>query len=239
MHEKLYGRMLRLYPAVWREEFGVEMAAVFADALRAAQRRGIASVLRLWWRELASLPANVLSTISKNDGGRSNPIVAAALLLLVGSIVSHLVANAGLFHVTSLVMLAAGLAASGFIFGTGRRIAAIALVALTLGSSLAADRIALRLATPDVTSVVTIPGVQLDSSRVTSARDYHALMERVQASTAPRVHTATYTINDDVYVRVVRSGGVDGAYGLLTMLMLAATAWSGWRTSRGPQLTVS
>lgn len=236
MHEKVYARMLRLYPADWREEFGVEMAAVFADALHAAQRRGAMAVARLWWREIVTLPANMISTISKHDGGRPNPIVAGALLLLVGSTVSHLVANRGLFHATSLVMLAMGLAAAGFIYGTGHRIAAAVLIALTLGTALAADRLALRIATPGVTSTLTIPGVRLDASRVTSANAYHALIEQAKASTSPRVHTATHTINGSVYVRVVRSGGVDGAYGLLTMLVLGATAWSGWRASRGPQL---
>ena len=236
MHEKVYARMLSLYPADWREEFGVEMKAVFADALQVAQRRGALAVARLWWREIAGLPSNVISTISKNGGGRPNPIVATALLLVVGAMVSRLVANEGLFNVTSLVMLAAGLAASGFIYGTGHRIAAVVLVALSLGTALAADRVALRIATPGITSTLTIPGVRLDSSRVTSANAYHALIEQAKASTSPRVHTATYTVNGHVYVRVVRSGGVDGAYWLLTMLVLAATTWTGWRTSRGPQL---
>lgn len=234
MHEKLYARILRLYPAAWRDEFGAEMTTVFADALHAAQRRGAISVVRLWWREIVSIPANALP---KNDGGRPNPILAAAMLLVVGSITSHLVANAGLFHVTSLVMLAAGLAAAGFIFGTGHRVAGIALVALTLALTVGADRLALRVATPGVTSTLTIPGVRLDSSRVTSARAYHALMESVQASTSPRIRTATSTVNQDVYVRVVRSGGVDGAYGLLTMLLLAATTWTGRRLSRQFPLT--
>jgi hypothetical protein len=236
MHEKLYGKMLRLYPAGWREEFGVEMTAVFADALHAAQRRGALAVVRLWWREVVTLPANLFSTISKHDGGRPNPIVASALLLVVGSLVSRLVANDGLFHVTSLVMLALGLAAAGFIYGTGRRIAAVALVALTLGSALAADRLALRIAAPGITTTVTIPGVRLDSSRVTSANAYHALIEQARASTSPRVRTATFTQNGVVYVRVVRSGGVDGAYALLAMLLVAGMAWTGWRASRGPQL---
>lgn len=239
MHEKVYARMLRLYPAGWREEFGVEMTAVFADALHAAQRRGALAVLRLWWREIASLPANVMSTISKNGGGRPNPIVAAALLLAVGSIVSHLVANAGLFHATSLVMLAAGLAASGFLFGTGRRIAAVLLLALTLGTSLAADRLAIRLAPSGVTSSLTIPGVRLDVTRVEAMPAYRVLIDRARASTSPRVRTSTFAREGSLYLTVVRSGGVDGAYGLLTMLLLAGTAWSGWRSSRGPQFIAS
>lgn len=236
MHEKVYARMLRLYPAGWRNEFGVEMEAVFADALQAAQRRGALAVVRLWWREIVSLPANVISTISRNGGGRPNPIVATALLLVVGSMVSRLVANEGLFNLTSLVMLVAGLTASGFIYGTGRRIAAVVLVALTLGTALAADRVALRIATPGITSTLTIPGVRLDSSRVTSANAYHSLIEQAKASTSPRVRTATHSVNGHAYVRVVRSGGVDGAYWLLTMLVLAATAWTGHRASRGPRL---
>ena len=236
MHEKVYARMLRLYPAGWREEFGVEMTAVFADALHAAQRRGGLAVARLWWREIASLPANVISTISKNDGGRPNPIVATALLLVAGALASHLVANAGLFHVTSLMMLATGIAASGFVFGAGRRIAAVLLLALTLATSLAADRLAIRVAPNGMTSSLTIPGVRLDVTRVDSMPAYRALIDRARTSTSPRVRTSTFAREGSLYLTVVRSGGVDGAYALLTMLVLAGTAWSGWRTSRGPQL---
>lgn len=237
MHEKVYATMLRLYPRDWRREFGVEMAAVFADALHAARRRGALAVFRLWWRELASLPSNVLGTISKHDGGRPNPIVAASLMILIASVVSHLVANAGLFHATSLTMLFAGLAASGFIFGAGRRGAAILLVVLTLGASLAADAIAMRFASSGVTSTLTIPGVRLDLTRVESLPVYGTLIERAAAAGSPRIRTTTFERDGALYLTVVRSGGVDGAYALLTMLLLAGTAWSGWRMSRGPQLT--
>jgi hypothetical protein len=236
MHEKVYARMLRLYPRDWRREFGVEMALVFADALHAARRRGALAVARLWWREVVTLPANVMSTISKNDGCRPNPILAAAILVIISSVASHVVANAGLFHATSLVMLAAGLAASGFIFGAGRRIGALLLVVLTIGASLAADAIAMRFASSGVTSTLTIPGVRLDVSRVESLPAYGTLIERAKAAGSPRIRTTTFARDGSLYLTVVRSGGVDGAYALLTMLVLAGTAWSGRRLSRGPQL---
>jgi len=218
MHEKFYARLLRLYPAAWREEFGVEMREVFADALHAAQRRGGFAVLRLWWREIVSVPTRGF-----------HPIVAAAMLLIVGWVASDLVANAGLFHTTSLVMLAIGIVLSGFVFGIGYRTAAMTLITIAIAASFGADRLALRFATPGVTSTLTIPGVRVDVSRVDSPSTYQMLIDRAKLSTAPRVRTTTFARDGSLYLTVVRSGGVDGAYALLTMLILAGTATAGRR----------
>ncbi len=57
---RIYGSLLRLYPAEFRREFGEEMECVFAEALTNAVRLGICEIIRLCVREFVNLPASTL-----------------------------------------------------------------------------------------------------------------------------------------------------------------------------------
>lgn len=58
---RIYGLLVRLYPRPFRQEFGEEMRAVFADAAADAAGRGIGALLALCLRELRDWPRAVLS----------------------------------------------------------------------------------------------------------------------------------------------------------------------------------
>lgn len=55
-----YEKLLNLYPADFRAEFGEEMADVFASALQEVSRRGLHSILAVCLRELVDFPKNLL-----------------------------------------------------------------------------------------------------------------------------------------------------------------------------------
>jgi hypothetical protein len=205
MHRKLYETLLRLYPAAMREEFGAEMKAVFDDALGDARKRGWRGVLRLWLREVATAPLH--------------PLLAVVLLLATGWAASHLVAYEGLFHAASLALLGGGIAAAGFLFGSGRGLVAALVLVAAFGTAYAGDRLALRIAAP---GSLTIPGVRLDV-----VRDDGPMPQRTKA----RMHTETFERDGAPYLTVVHAGGVDGAYALLAMVMLATTAMAGRRAA--------
>ncbi len=57
---RLYAGLLRLYPGAFRAEFGEEMLAVFADAVREAAACGGMSLAGVCLRELSDWPVNVL-----------------------------------------------------------------------------------------------------------------------------------------------------------------------------------
>jgi hypothetical protein len=59
--ERLYGALLRLYPARFRAEFGAEMREVFAEQVRQAGRQGILVVLAVSLREIGDYPINLIS----------------------------------------------------------------------------------------------------------------------------------------------------------------------------------
>jgi hypothetical protein len=55
-HERIYGRLLRLYPRAFRAEYGAEMARLFGDQLRDAQSSGQPRALAsLWLRSIVDL----------------------------------------------------------------------------------------------------------------------------------------------------------------------------------------
>jgi hypothetical protein len=55
-HERIYGRLLRLYPRAFRAEYGAEMARLFGDQLRDAQSSGEPRALvSLWLRSIVDL----------------------------------------------------------------------------------------------------------------------------------------------------------------------------------------
>ena len=57
---KAYGRVVRLYPKRFREEFGEEMKQVFADAVAEAVERGRLPLIVVCLRELRDLPVIAL-----------------------------------------------------------------------------------------------------------------------------------------------------------------------------------
>jgi hypothetical protein len=59
--QRLYTLLLHLYPANFRHEFSGEMAQVFQDASRQAQRIGLRCLLTFLLKELFDLPGSLLS----------------------------------------------------------------------------------------------------------------------------------------------------------------------------------
>ena len=57
---KVYSALLHLYPTAFREEFGAEMLAVFAEAQASSAAQGWLKSLRLFVHELIDLPASLL-----------------------------------------------------------------------------------------------------------------------------------------------------------------------------------
>ncbi len=57
---RVYRSLLRLYPAAFRAEFGDEMAAVFATAVREAAAEGPTAVAAVCLKETADFPANLV-----------------------------------------------------------------------------------------------------------------------------------------------------------------------------------
>lgn len=68
-----YALLLRLYPRRFREQFGEEMAAVFAGTLEDAARRGALPLLRVWLREMLAAPANLLRAHLRSGEPESAP----------------------------------------------------------------------------------------------------------------------------------------------------------------------
>jgi hypothetical protein len=66
----LYRRLLRLYPARLRSEFGDEMEAVFSQGLAEAGDRGRAALLQFLWLELSDLPPSLVREhLAEKHGG--------------------------------------------------------------------------------------------------------------------------------------------------------------------------
>lgn len=238
MNTKLYSRMLSLYPASFRDEFGAEMTAVFEDALREARQRGALAVARLWWREAVLLPRGLFGAGAPYHWSpRLVLLIAIVLFAGTSSIAGRLIAMTGLFHAASLVLLATGLLASGVLFGAsvaGRRArllaSSIAIAAGTLIAAPTIDRVLLDTFVDQ--STLTLPGVRLDASRVTEANAYHALIENARASRTNRLRVHTRSVDGLTRVTILRGGGVDGAYMLLVLLTMSATATASWRLCR-------
>ncbi len=57
---RIYTLLLRLYPTGFRDEFGEEMTAVFAKAVREAAKRGWVSLTAVFLREIRDWPGSVL-----------------------------------------------------------------------------------------------------------------------------------------------------------------------------------
>lgn len=67
-HERIYRRLLRLYPASFQARYAEPMAQLFADQLRDARRAGApAGPLRLWLRTAGDLFASATSEHLRKD----------------------------------------------------------------------------------------------------------------------------------------------------------------------------
>jgi hypothetical protein len=66
----VYHRLLSLYPAEFRDEFGEEMTNVFAAAVRGARQQGFRSTAAVWLRELRNLPLSLVRAYGQTFTGR-------------------------------------------------------------------------------------------------------------------------------------------------------------------------
>ncbi|MGZ8563202.1 MAG: hypothetical protein ACXWWU_06250 [Candidatus Limnocylindria bacterium] len=67
-HERIYRRLLRVYPASFRARYAEPMAQLFADQLRDARNAGVAAgPLRLWMRSVGDLFTSALSQHLERD----------------------------------------------------------------------------------------------------------------------------------------------------------------------------
>ena len=227
-HEKLYRRMLSLYPAGVQAEFADEMALVFADSIDDAQRRG-RSVLMTWLRELKSLPSALLQ--SHGNGGRElGPVklaISALAILTVSNFASRLVANLGLFHTVSWVLLAASLITGGVLLGGGMRRAAGIMLLVACTAPLLVDRAL--LTTLESRQSLVAPGVQTDAYVAPTDAAASSFLAEMKASKTPRLRTTARWRGERLVVTSVRAGGVDGMYIAMAMLLLIGSAAAGRR----------
>lgn len=76
-----YEKLLHLYPADFRAEFGEEMADVFASALQDVSRRDLSAMAAICLRELVDFPKNLLREYARILGNKFG-VKAPPLLLL-------------------------------------------------------------------------------------------------------------------------------------------------------------
>jgi MFS family permease len=77
LSERLYGALLRAYPAAFRERFGDEMVQLFGDQLRDARRRGAAGgVVATWLRTLGDLAVTAAAERTRRDRTVAQSLVA-------------------------------------------------------------------------------------------------------------------------------------------------------------------
>lgn len=93
--EKLYRKLLRLYPEPHRREFGEPMAQLFRDQCRDAWERGHhAGVIKLWLRTLPDLGktsvAEQITSIERNIMKYLNAKNTPTVLLIVGLLLALL-----------------------------------------------------------------------------------------------------------------------------------------------------
>src|SRR6187431_400071 len=70
MANRVFRLLLALFPRAFRESFGDEMHAVFAEQLRAAQTGGLASAVRFWIRTSAGMSS---AAWRERRAGRATP----------------------------------------------------------------------------------------------------------------------------------------------------------------------
>jgi hypothetical protein len=206
----MYRLLVRLYPRRIRQEFGAEMAAIFGDVIHDARKEGLAAVARAWMRELRSHPAELLRAYHAE--GPATAIGA----LVSATVAGHLITDAGLFHGATWLALIGGLAASGTLYGVGRCGQALVVAAATLGGTFTIDQTLLRAGER---RTLVVPGVVYDV--LADARALEALPKHT-----PRVRTE---IHRDGVITVVRTGGVDGIYVLVSLGLLTGGAVLGRR----------
>ncbi len=76
-----YEKLLHLYPADFRAEFGEEMADVFASALQDVSRRDLSAMAAICLRELVDFPKNLMREYARILGNKFG-VKAPPLLLL-------------------------------------------------------------------------------------------------------------------------------------------------------------
>ena len=82
---RIYGRLLVLYPADLRRDYGAEMALVFAEDLSAARREaGVRGIIRVWQCALGELFRFALPSCASSPAVRVPAISLAILMVILG-----------------------------------------------------------------------------------------------------------------------------------------------------------
>lgn len=252
-HRRLYSGLLGLYPPAFRRRFAQEMVNVFEERLRNALSKSGFALVRLWARELMTLPVNLLEAHADEAVPMPLRLERASRLVLIPSAVlgvsaaaTYLIADAGLFHPFSLVLLLAGIVAGGFVLGAGFRrdrplvapllANAALLMFLAIVGSFVVDRALIRLGPADTVQSLTIPGVQLAAlvtdSNVCAPRQW---ADKEDATRYRRIQSTSRVLAGANVVTMVRAGGVDGAYAGATLLVLLGAATYGHWFVRRPR----
>jgi hypothetical protein len=244
IQRSIYRQLIGLYPPTFREAFGKEMLEVFEARVDAGK------ALTIWTRELLDLPFALAAAWScepaRAEAAPAWDIVArlrmpivALLALIVAATASDLVANRGLFHAGTLVILTAllfifgGIGAVAFSLTDGRRftvamVAAASIFGAAIGGTVSIDRrlVAGREGTP---IALSLPGVKLDALSAPSSEAARLFQSRFAERTTPRLRIDVASRGDQTVVTVVRSGGVDWLYGFTALLLLFAGGHLSWR----------
>jgi hypothetical protein len=246
-HEVAFRGIVRLYPESFRLEFGEEMTAVFCE--RIERRDNLQQALSLWIIELLSLPSSLMNAYAAEGarevrhGDRPPTMLQAVLgmLFIAASIfgaswsTTHNIANVGMFNEISLVVLVAGLGVAGSLFGIAhvsrshaRRwhfgALASAMLFAALLSSFWIDRGLQRLSARGTATYMRLPGVTAEFLHASDDAAGEAFAAKRRASNTPRFRVETTATGDHHYVRVVRAGRVDWLYGVIALMIVAASA---------------
>jgi hypothetical protein len=206
----VYQVLIRLYPRRVREDFGEEMVIVFRRRLDDARTRGLSAVARVWIGEIRSLPIELVRA------HRAERPAAAIVAIVASTAAGHLITDAGLFHLGTWAALVTGLAVAGLLYGARLPRQALVLAVTVLRGTFTIDRALLQSAQH---RAMKVPGVLYDVLPNTAA------LANLPKHT-PRVRTE---IHDNGVITVVRTGGVDGLYILVSLALLSGGAVVGRR----------
>ena len=165
--ERLYRRLLRLFPSEFRGDFGEEMCMVFGDERAEASARGRRGLAALWWRTLRgfarTVPREHADVLTRDAAYglrlmRKHPLTTAAAMLAIALGVG---ANTAMFTVVNAVLL-------DLPFEDPRRLVSVYLQS-PQGSSTQVPITQFRIWNDRVTAVESIAGYSMYSPVLTGA----------------------------------------------------------------------